>query len=303
MLGSLERISPATGRSFRVLRWSDNLRDVESVLDASHAERIIGVGDRWHYHVEMELTALTHGEGAVFVGDHIGPFGPGEVILLGENLPHHWNVRGPCAGLSAQWNFPPEHAFWMFPEMLPLADLFKKSGHGISYAGRTATGITAGLREIAHTSGLERLGLLLRLLSLMVGAPASEQTLLSRRSFSLPPDSIHQQAISTAVRHLLANFRNEIRLDEILRLTGMSKATFCRQFKRHSGKTFSEFVTHLRLQAAQSELIQTDRSVLEIALACGFSEVSFFNRIFRRLARCSPSEYRAREHQRPKQPA
>ncbi len=286
-----------------MLRWADNLRDVESVRDASHVERIPGVGDRWHYHVEMELTVFTHGEGAFFVGDHIGPFGAGEVILLGENLPHHWSVRGTCAGLSVQWNFPPEHAFWAFPEMLPLAGLFQKSGHGIRYGGRTAAAITTGMRELARTSSLERLGLLLRLLSLLAGAPVSEQTLLSRHSFSLPADSIHQQAISEAMRYLLANFRNEIRLDEILRLTHMSKATFSRQFKRHSGKTFSEFVAHLRLQAASRELVETDRSVLEIALACGFSETSFFNRIFRRILHSSPSEYRARQRARQPRPA
>lgn len=302
VLGRLERIAPVTGRSFRLLRWSDNLRDVKSVLDASHVESITGVGDHWHYHVEMELTVFTHGEGAFFVGDHIGPFGPGEVILLGENLPHHWNVRGACAGLSAQWNFPPEHAFWMFPEMLPLAELFKKSARGIRYRGRTAAAITTGLGEIARSNGLDRLGLLLRLLSLLAGAPVAEQALLSRRSFSLPPDSIHQQAISEAMRYLFANFRNVIRLEEILLLTRMSKATFSRQFKRHSGKTFSEFVTHLRLQAAGRELVETDRSVLEIALASGFREISFFNRIFRRIVHSSPSEYRARQRQWQKQP-
>ena len=159
------------------------------------------------------------------------------------------------------------------------------------------------MRELARTSSLERLGLLLRLLSLLAGAPVSEQTLLSRHSFSLPADSIHQQAISEAMRYLLANFRNEIRLDEILRLTHMSKATFSRQFKRHSGKTFSEFVAHLRLQAASRELVETDRSVLEIALACGFSETSFFNRIFRRILHSSPSEYRARQRARQPRPA
>ena len=303
MLGSLERIAPATGCSFRVLRWSDNLLEVDSLLDAGHAERITGAGDRWHSHIEMELTAFTKGEGAFFVGDHIGPFGTGEVVLLGENLPHHWSVRGHCAGLSVQWNFPPGHAFWSFPETLILADMFSKSGHGIQYGGRTAAATTSGLQEIARTGGLERLGLLLRLLSLLASAPGPEQALLSRHSFSLPTDSNHQQAISEAMRHLLANFRNEIRLDEVLHLTGMSKTTFSRQFKMHSGKTFSEFAAHLRLQAACRELVETDRSILEIAYSCGFTQVSFFNRIFRRIVRCSPSEYRARERHRQQRPA
>jgi AraC-like DNA-binding protein len=303
VLGKLERITLAAGRSFRVLRWSDNLGKVESLLDADHAERVTGQGQHWHYHVEMELTTFTAGQGTFFVGDHIGPFAAGEVVLLGENLPHYWHTRGSCAGFSVQWNFPPEHAFWAFPETAPLADLFKKAGHGIRYTGQTAVAATTNVREIALTTGLARLSHLLRLLSLLARAPGSEQAPLSVRSFLLLADSKHQQAISEAVRYLLANYRNEIHLGDILRLTRMSKPTFSRRFKRHSGKTFGEFVSALRLQSACRELAETDRPVLEIALSCGFSEVSFFNRIFRRMLGCSPSEYRTRERRRGEHPA
>jgi AraC-like DNA-binding protein len=251
----------------------------------------------------MEATVFTAGEGMFFVGDHIGHFAAGEVVLLGENLPHYWHTRGSCAGLSVQWNFPPEHPLWAFPESVALASLFKKAGHGVRYVGPTAAAVTAVLQQIALATGLDRLSLLLRLLSLVGSAPQSEQALLSLRSFSLPADSRHRHAITEALRYLLANYRNEIRLDEVLKLTRMSRATFSRQFKRHSGKSFSEFVSHIRLQSARRELVETDRSVLEIATSCGFSEVSFFNRIFRRMVSCTPSEYRTRERHRKKLPA
>ncbi len=303
MLGTLERIPLPPGRSFRVLRWTDNLGKVDSLLDARRSERITGAGGRWHYHAEMELTAFTAGGGTFFVGDHIGHFNVGEVVLFGENIPHYWHTRGSCAGFSVQWNFPPEHALWAFPEAGALAALFKKAGHGIRYRERTAGVVTGLLRELAAASGLDRLSLLLRLLSVIANAPDSDQALLSYRSFSLPPDSVHREAIGAAMRYLVANYRNEVRLPQVLRLTRMGKATFSRQFKRHSGKTFSEFVAQLRLQAARRELVETDRSVLEIANSCGYSEVSFFNRIFRRTLRCTPSQYRTRERRRVKRGA
>ncbi len=264
------------------------------MLDATHAEPITGKGSGCHHHAEMELTTFTAGEGVFFVGDHIGPFAAGEVVLLGENLPHYWHARGPCAGFSVQWNFPPGHPFWAFPEALPLLELSKNAGQGIRFRGRSGETLRAGLGQIGFATGLERLSLLLGLLAVMARGPAAERVLLSRRSFSLPAASIHQQAIDQALRYLLANFRNAIRLQDVLLLTRMSKPTFSRQFKQLSGKTFSELVSQLRLQSACCELLESARPILEVALSCGFTEVSFFNRLFRRRMGCSPSQYRTR---------
>jgi AraC-like DNA-binding protein len=292
MRASREQIHLPTGHSFRVLRWTRNLRDVESVLTPGRVTRIAGEGTHWHYHGEMELTLFTTGEGTRFVGDHIGPFAAGDVVLLGEKLPHYWHTRGPSAGLSVQWIFPHRHAFWSFPETFAFADLFRKAGRGIQYTGTTAAAISTALQGLADSNGADRLGRLLQLLALVGNAPESDQRYLSARSFALTGAAVHKHAMGEVVRFLLANYRDEIRLADILRLARMSKPTFARQFKRHSGKTFSDFLTHIRLQAACRELVETDRSVLEIALSCGFSHISFFNRAFRRILRRNPTAYR-----------
>jgi AraC-like DNA-binding protein/mannose-6-phosphate isomerase-like protein (cupin superfamily) len=298
-----EKIHLPGGHSFRVLRWSRNLRDVESVLASGLAARITGEGMHWHYHVEMELTMFTAGEGTRFVGDHIGPFAAGDVVLLGSKLPHYWHARGPSSGLSVQWNFPHGHAFWSFPETLVFAALFQRAGRGIRYSGRTAAEIGEAFRCLVDSSGPDRLGTLFRLLAILARAPATEQIFLSKKVFSLPAAVSHQAAMADAVRYLLANFRDTIRLADILRLTRMSKPTFSRQFRKHSGKTLSDFVSNIRLQAVCRELIETDRPIIEIALSCGFGQVSFFNRIFRRIMRCSPTQFRARNHSAGKQKA
>jgi AraC-like DNA-binding protein len=83
---------------------------------------------------------------------------------------------------------------------------------------------------------------------------------LSARAFLLSEKGAHQSAMAEAVRYLLANFRDTIRLGQILRLTHMSKPTFSRQFKKHSGQSFSDFITQLRLQAVCHELAANERS-------------------------------------------
>lgn len=45
---------------------------------------------RWHFHPEFELHLIVATRGKYFVGDHIGSFEPGHLVLLGPNLPHNW---------------------------------------------------------------------------------------------------------------------------------------------------------------------------------------------------------------------
>jgi AraC-like DNA-binding protein len=289
-----EKIQIPSGHSFRVLRWSRSVREVECVLAPGKVEKILGEGTRWHFHVEMELTLFTEGNGSRFVGDHIGTFEAGDLVLLGSKLPHYWHTRGNSSGISVQWHFPEGHPFWAFPENLALQPLFDQAGRGLRLSGQTAARVSVLLHEMMPSQGAEQLALLLRTLALIAAAPEAERTYLSVRSFALAAESHYQQSISKAMRHLIAHFREEVRLEDVLLLTDLSRPTFARQFKKHAGRTMSEFLNHLRLQAACRELLESDLGVLEIALGCGFTQISFFNRLFRRLQHCSPSEYRAR---------
>ena len=193
-----------------------------------------------------------------------------------------------------QWSFPETHPSWAFPENLAIAALFKSAVRGLRYTGPTAAALSTRLHEIVQTGGTDQLGLLLRTFALLADSPHRDHRPLSTRGFSLPAVSAHQQAMAEAVSHLLANFREPIRLDELVQISAMSKPTFSCQCKRHSGKTFSDFVIHLRRQAARRELPESDRSILEIPFSCGFPQVSLFSRIFRRVLRCNPTEYRHR---------
>ena len=288
-----EQIQIPPGHSFRVLRWQNNLRDVEHVISPLRSVRIGGEGTHWHYHQALELTLFVSGNGTRFVGDRIQPFQSGDLVLLGENLPHYWHTRGSSTGISVQWHFPTTHPFWALPESEFLGPYFKAAARGVQYTGRSSEILSVQLHQLVETEGLDRLGLLLRILAGSAAAPAQDQCFISANSFSLASETRHQTAMQAAIRYVLMHFREEFRLQQILEETRMSKPTFSRQFKKHCGKTLSDFVQQVRLDAVCHELAETDRAIIDVALGNGFSQLSFFNRTFRRIMKCSPSEYRA----------
>jgi AraC-like DNA-binding protein len=292
--GVKEEIDLHGGHAFRVLRWTKGVKDVEVVLSPGRSVGVAGMGDRWHYHQALELTLFVTGEGTRFVGDRISPFGSGDLVLLGESLPHHWRAHGVSTGISVQWHFPASHPIWSFPETQGLAGFFKAAGRGIHFRGATAALLTAQLKQLLGTSALDRLGLLLRILATMSATPAGDQSFFYNRTFILSVEGRHQAAMQDAMWYLLTHFRDEVRMGQLLKLTRMSKPTFSRQFKAYSGKTLQLFLQDIRLGAACHDLKETDHSIVDCALASGFSQISFFNRLFRRTLKCSPSKFRGR---------
>ena len=85
-------------------------------------------------------------------------------------------------------------------------------------------------------------------------------------------------------------FTHPLLLEEAVKRSAMSRATFCRQFLRHTGKTFISFVTDVRLAHAHRLLMQKQLSITEVAYASGFGSLSRFNSAFRKKFQHSPRE-------------
>jgi AraC-like DNA-binding protein len=296
-------------QSFRLLRWKDNVRDVESILSPRKRVPVQGAGDQWHYHQEMELTLTQRGSGTRFVGDHIGPFDSLDVVLIGSNVPHFWKGLHGSAGYAVQWNLSQNQNQSQalatglgigigLPEMEELKPLWKLSAHGVRFSGQTAEKALSLAEQMSKEEGMARLHLLLQLFTTLSRAPRREWQRLSKRPFDLAGLHAHQPAIERAIRHILDHFREPLPLSDVLKVAGMSKATFARQFGKHAGTPFSAFVNRVRLDSACRELVAGSASVGEIAFGNGFNSLSYFNRVFRSAMKCNPKDYRKRAGRR-----
>lgn len=121
---------------------------------------------RWHYHKEYELHLITHSTGKVFVGDYIGNFYPGNLILTGPNLPHNW-----ISHTDEQDVYPERDRVVVFtdeviqsarqvmPEFGELDDLLYRSRFGIQFEGRDTIRRAYDLMDrIAHSDGWKAWG-------------------------------------------------------------------------------------------------------------------------------------------------
>jgi AraC-like DNA-binding protein len=288
----LEKIELMLGESFRLLRWNDNVRDVEIVGPTGEAHPYEGSGEAWHYHPEMELTLVTHGSGTRFVGDAITSFRAPDLLLLGDNVPHHWHGLYRSSGYAVQFSVGPEHPFWRLQETQELQKLWADARRGIHVTGDPARHTAAIIRDMQDHTGMERLSLFISALATLARAPGGNYSLISKETFVPSRRIATYEGIRKAITFALNNFQEELSIEQVLQHTGMSRATFSRQFKKHTGKTFTRFVNEVRISSAGQCLIETDQLISEIAFASGFNNLSHFNHLFRELRGYSPREFR-----------
>ncbi len=264
-----------------------------------HTHGVPGHYAKWNYHPECEIHLIRVGTGRYIVGDHIGTFSTGQVVLVGPNLPHHW-ISDLAQGQAIQerdvvFQFHPD---WiskcqeLLPEMADVQALIKKSTRGIEFSGETALRAAFEIEAIGKHTGSSRLQHMFGLLSLLLESPPDEQHILTQEGVPLLRDNRGADTIDQALTYILDHLTDTIRLPVVAELLGMSDSTFSKYFKRVSGQTFSETVQKLRLTQATKLLLETDIAVTSISHRVGYANISNFNRQFRALYNATPREFR-----------
>jgi len=98
--------------------------------------------------------------------------------------------------------------------------------------------------------------------------------------------------LKKVIRYISEHSDSVIRLDELASLVNMNPQYFCRYFKKNIGKTITEYINVIRIEKAATALVETQDKIIDIAAACGFENVGYFIRRFRKEKGVTPSEYR-----------
>ncbi len=254
----------------------------------------------YHYHPELELTLILKGQGKRYVGNSMLPYTPGDLVMLGSDLPHCWKsenvVKGKKNASSLVLQFREDcfgTGFFQKNEMSFINGLLQKSNAGIQFTGATATEAAAQLQQVDKEKHLFKK--MIRFLELLYFLAGSEEyVMLNKEHMSLPRSSAESLRINKVMAFIVEHFRESITLEQIASLAGMTTAAFCKFFKRTTKKTFIEMIIEYRLNYALQQLIHTDLPVSEISFSSGFGDVSHFYKTFRQRKHISPLQYRNR---------
>ncbi len=140
-----------------------------------------------------------------------------------------------------------------------------------------------GSRAVARGRLAEFLVLLGRATAARTDAPPQARELRGRHS-----------AVERAVAHMEAHFAEALSLDELARSAFLSPHYFCESFKQATGLSPFQYLAQVRIEEAKRLLDTTRESVTAIACSVGFSDSSYFARVFRAAEGLSPSAYRKR---------
>lgn len=253
---------------------------------------------RWHSHEEYELHLIVATHGKAFVGNYIGPFGPGALFLTGPNLPHNWitdqigaSETVPVRDMLVQFNQENVDSLkTAFPEFRELDDLLHRSFGGIEFPDFDPTVARMHFEAIRDAQGAERI---LRFLSLLMLVNAhADQKRLSVEILSFPNLKDNRSGIADVVDHITLNFAEELSLEQAASIAHLSPTAFSRNFQRLTGSRFTEFVVKVRIGQACSMLQATDQKIATICHEVGFRNLANFNRHFLKVKGMTPSAFR-----------
>lgn len=250
---------------------------------------------RWHHHAEVELTLITRGAGQRFVGDSIERFGPGDLVLLGEHLPHTWHSRprrrARVGSIVIQFRagFLGDQ-FLRTPEVARLTRLLERAARGLSFSGDVAAAVAARMEAMRRERELPRLLSLLACLDDLSRCRGARP--LASAGYRPTHRTADARRLDRVWKLVTTTLDAPVSQAEVAHALRMTPEGFSRFFKRATGRTFVSYTQELRVGEACRRLIETDEPVTGVCFASGFGNLSNFNRVFRRIKGVTPRAFR-----------
>ncbi len=252
----------------------------------------------WHFHPEYELVLVTESRGKRFIGDKISSFEPGDLALIGPNLPHSYrnddeyyqnkNLKASSIVVHFQeTSFGSD--FFNLPETGSLKNLLNQSKRGLDIFGDTNQIVSRKMHELLELKDFSRWLKLLEILNVLQNS--SEYKSISEAGVTCSSEK-ESERMEKVITYMTNNFNKDISVSDVAKIANMADNAFSRYFSQRARKPFVKFLNDIRLSHACKLLLEENMSVVEICFESGFNNLSNFNKQFKKKLNVSPSEYK-----------
>ena len=249
-----------------------------------------------HFHEDYELCLTLNVRGKRILSNLVEDFTEKDLVITTPNVLHCYkrddaflNVR--CEVVVIQ--FPKELPSWGIfdtDQLRNIRNLLCQPAPGLKFSEETAEAVRERLLRLPRTEGFEAVQLFFGILHELACADRTQVELIGVQSSdsTLP----HSRRINKIVQFVEKNYHHKISLEDVGELVGMSASSVSRFFKQRTRHNFWDYLNGFRIDRAAQMMIETEHTISEISYACGFNNISNFNRVFRERIGTTPSDYR-----------
>ena len=250
-----------------------------------------------HKHNVYEFNFVEHCEGARrIVGDSVEVLGEYDLAFVGCNLEHVWEQYECKPGIIHEITImiPADFFEAKFMEkncMKPVKDMFENAQVGVAFGMRAIMTVYDRINQIVSSE--PSFGTVQTLLSIIYDLAASgDYHTLASSHYSHAEVPVTSRRIQKLKDYIDAHFNEEIRIEVLADMVGMTPNALSRFFKQRTNWSISNYINEVRLGHATNMLADSTMSIAEISYRCGFNTISNFNRIFKNIKEITPKEFR-----------
>ena len=254
----------------------------------------------WHAHGEYQLFMVLKGNGTRFIGNTVKSFTEGDATFIAPGVPHLWRNDASYFSKGSKKRvegmviyFKSDFVNHMLDkeEMQQVKALFSKAKKVIEFHGGIIAQLGGMMKQLISSHGTESIILLFRIFHAM--ATTKEYMLLHNADYVYKLKESETRRINLVYNYVAQHFNKDISLQKAADLLNMTPTSFSRYFRIKTSKSFSEFVSEIRIRHACKLLSEDDdKTINQVGYACGFNALSNFNRQFKTFMKLTPKMYR-----------
>lgn len=242
----------------------------------------------WHYHNAFEITLVLEGEGQRFVGDSIQDYKKGDLVFLPPELAHTWKSADTSKVNKAIYiqfneNCLGYGAFGL-EDFREVQELFRSSQGFVFCAEKPTKKL---FLDCLSAQGIEKLIAFLKILKKL---SRLKREYLASKDYKTSKDDECRKMMDKLMS--LINKDVCLKVPEIASELNMSESTFRRFIKKNTGRSFIDFSNLMQISKACQLIINSQKSISEVAMDCGYRNLSHFNKKFKEYKGLTPKEFR-----------